>query len=225
MADITLFATIFTLGLTASFYPCLFPIFPSFVAYLVESHENWWKGMIGSVLVTFGIMTVFTGLGLVFTALISTLGAYYAHFRLLQGILLLILGVLLIANVSVTFMQLHSANAAANRFLDKLSNKWILAYFIGLFFAVLAAPCAIIVFFTVFTLVATETTFSVILLMIAFSVGAGIPFFLMGAIVPALKDSVQLDYNKIRNLMPRIAGILVILIGVYLIGDALFILL
>ncbi|MFQ5979391.1 MAG: cytochrome c biogenesis CcdA family protein [Candidatus Heimdallarchaeota archaeon] len=222
MADLTAFIAVFALGLSASFYPCLFPLLPSFVAYLAHAHEKWWRGAVAGGLVTVGIMTVFVTLGLVFSRIIDEISPYYNEFRFLQGILLILLGMLLIANITINIGIAHSASSAAHGFLDKFSNEWAKSYFIGFSFAALAAPCAIIVFLTLFTLTASESTLGVIMLMIVFSIGAGIPFLAMGILVPEMKESLsQFDVQKIRALMPRIAGMLVILVGVFLVLESL----
>lgn len=221
-ADLATFLTVFSLGLSASFYPCLFPLLPSFVAYLAQAHEKWWRGAVAGGLVTLGIMTVFVTLGLLFSRIIDEISPYYNEFRFLQGLLLILLGVLLIANVTVNIGIAHSASSAAQRFINRFSNEWVKSYFIGFSFAALAAPCAIIVFLTLFTLTASESTLGVIALMILFSIGAGLPFLAMGILVPEMKESLsQFDVQKIRSLMPRIAGMLVILVGIFLVLESL----
>ncbi|MFX0113573.1 MAG: cytochrome c biogenesis CcdA family protein [Candidatus Hodarchaeota archaeon] len=221
MVGIPTFLAVFSLGLSASFYPCLFPLLPSFVAYLAKAHENWWRGAFAGGLVTLGVMTVFVALGLIFSSIIDSISPYYNEFRYLQGILLIFLGILLIVNISVNIGKLHSASSVAYDFLNRFSNEWAKSYFIGFSFAILAAPCAIIVFLTLFTLTASESALTVILLMVAFSIGAGIPFLVMGVLVPQMKDSFsQYDVQKVRQVMPRLAGFLVVLVGIFLVLES-----
>jgi cytochrome c-type biogenesis protein len=225
LADLPTFLTVFSLGLSASFYPCLFPLLPSFVAYLSNAHEKWWRGALAGALVTLGIMSVFVTLGLVFSRIIDVISPYYNEFRFLQGVLLILLGLLLLANLSFSFGALHSASSSAHDFLDRISNEWAKSYFIGFSFAALAAPCAIIVFLTLFTITATESAPAVVLLMTIFSIGAGIPFLVMGILVPEMKDSFsQYNIQKMRQLMPRLAGALVFLVGLFLVLESVKIL-
>lgn len=225
LVDLPTYLTVFSLGLSASFYPCLFPLLPSFVAYLSNAHEKWWRGALAGTLVTLGVMSVFVTLGLVFSRVIDALSPYYNEFRFLQGLLLIFLGLLLIANISFSFGALHSASSAANDFLDRISNEWMKSYFIGFSFAALAAPCAIIVFLTLFTITATESAPAVVLLMMIFSIGAGIPFLVMGILVPEMKDSFsQYNIQKMRLVMPRLAGTLVFLVGIFLVLESMKIL-
>ena len=77
MAELVTLIAVFSLGLTASFSPCLFPVLPAFVAFLSQSDRHWGKSVITGALVTLGIMTVFVALGLVFSSLIGFLSIYY----------------------------------------------------------------------------------------------------------------------------------------------------
>ncbi len=226
MVDITTLTLSFSLGLTASFYPCLFPVLPSFVAYTVDAHDKWWKGATSSLLVTLGIMVVFIAMGLIFTSFLDLLVPRYREFALIQGVVLLLLGSLMIIGSSVKLHVFEAVNAQANSILDKIENAWLMSFLIGLFFAALAAPCAIIVFLTIFTIAASESVIGIIVLMIVFSIGAGIPFFLLGSLVPLLKESMMqgrdFNFQKIRRWIPRVTGVLVIFAGMILIHDSKF---
>ncbi|MFX0117393.1 MAG: cytochrome c biogenesis protein CcdA, partial [Candidatus Hodarchaeota archaeon] len=167
-------------------------------------------------------MTVFIALGLVFSSVFDIINPYYNEFRYLQGLLLIFLGLLIVANISVNIGRIgRTPSSAAHNFVDRFSNEWLKSYFIGFSFAALAAPCAIIVFLTLFTLTAAESAPIVVLLMIFFSIGAGIPFFVMGVLVPEFKESInQYDIQKVRSMMSKIAGILVVLVGIFLVLES-----
>ena len=221
MAELVTFIAVFSLGLTASFSPCLFPVLPSFVAFLTQSDRHWGKSVIAGALVTLGIMTVFVALGLVFTSLIGVLSIYYNFFRQLQGLFLIILGILLVRNITLNFSLLNALNSKAHDVIQQRdSNHWITAYLLGLFFAVLSAPCAAVAFITLFTILIAETAVSSMSLMLLFSIGAGIPFLLMGGLIPLLKDSFGQEFRQFQQKIPQIAGIVVILVGVVLILEA-----
>ncbi len=219
--NLMLLGTAASLGLIASFSPCLFPILPSYVAYLTSSHQSPIKGVLSGLLVTLGIMTVFTILGLLFNSVIGTLSAYYTHLRFLQGLLLVALGFLLATDIMIKLSFLSKINSKANDWIDKIQNPWILAYGLGLFFTALAAPCAIVVFITIFVLIASETILVTIFTMVVFSMAAGVPFLLMGVLIPLFKESaLKLDYRRVQSIIQRITGILIIFTGLYLIIDS-----
>lgn len=221
MAEITTFIAVFSLGLTASFSPCIFPILPSFIAFLTQSENQWWKSAIAGILVTAGIITVFIIIGLVFSQLIGFLSIYYIFFRQVQGIFLIILGVFLIKSVNFNFSFLNwLSNRAHHVMLQQDLNHWMSAYLLGLFFAILAAPCAAVAFITLFTILIAESAISSIFLMLLFSIGAGIPFVMMGILIPAFKGSFSNDFKQFQLYIPKIAGVSVVLVGIFLILEA-----
>lgn len=229
MADIFTYLTAFGFGLSASFYPCLFPVLPSYIAFVSteEGKQAILNGLVTSVLVTLGIMTVFVGMGMVFSSVVGFFADNYENFRFLQGILLVILGGLLIFGISFNITKVWEVSAFAHDYISRFHNPWFVAYLIGLFFALLAAPCALIVFLATFTLIAGEGLITTVMVMVLFSVGAGIPFVIIGVIVPALKKTfeekfitsknVLIGSNKINRFLPRVVGVLILLTGVALV--------
>lgn len=219
--NIVLIVTAASLGLISTFSPCLFPILPSYVAYLTSARQSPLKGLLSGLLVTLGIMTVFIILGIIFNSIIGLLSVYYTHLRFLQGLLLVILGGLLTADVMVKIPFLSKISSETNDALDKIKNPWVLAYAIGFFFSILAAPCAIVAFITLFVLIASETVLTTIIAMIVFSLAAGIPFLLIGFLLPLFKENAMTwDYHRLQSIAPRIAGIFIILVGLYLMIDS-----
>ncbi|MFW9996338.1 MAG: cytochrome c biogenesis CcdA family protein [Candidatus Odinarchaeota archaeon] len=230
MVDFVTYLTAFGFGLSASFYPCLFPVLPSFIAFVSareEKRASIINGVATSVLVTLGIMTVFVVFGLLFNGIIGFFADNYNNFRTLQGIILAILGLLLILGISITVPKIWEVSAFAHNYISRFQNPWVVAYIIGFFFALLAAPCAIILFLTVFALIAGATLIDTILLMVFFSLGAGIPFIIIGVLIPAIRQgfeerfdtskSVLLSSHKINQYLPRIIGVVILITGLALI--------
>lgn len=226
--------TVLILGLTVSFAPCMFPLLPSFVAFIAQTSDPGLKEnsqverknmipkqLIASLLVTMGIMTVFILMGLlVNTFLFDFFNDNFREFRFFQGVLLVILGLILGFQISVGTMQLSELSGKFSTRLQNLNNPWLTSYLIGLFFSLLGAPCGIVAFGTVFLIAATKTTFEIIILMLIFSVGAGIPFFVISGFLPSFQKTLKKDAWIIMNLS-KIAGLIVIITGLYLIIDAI----
>ena len=221
----------FLLGLSASFAPCLFPVLPTFMAYLIKDNEgdentsSALRGTLAALSVVLGIMTVFFILNLILSVLGNQLNLYlsshYLQFRFIQGAILVILGILLAMKLDFNFGFLSKFTTKSNEIITSGSNPYIQSFLIGLFFAVLAAPCAFIVFFTYFSYIIANPGFlNAILLTLAFSFGAGIPFFILGGLVPELKSTVLDHKTLIFKYLPIITGLIIAIVGVYLMLDA-----
>lgn len=213
------FITAFLLGMAASFQPCLFPILPTFVAHLTGENSKKINGIVASLLVTLGIMIVFTTLTLLSQNILLYFANNYLLFRTIQGVLLIILAVLLIIGTTVHFTVLDRMSSAAGDLVDRIENPYLVSLVIGLLFTLLAAPCAIIIFGTAFTLIANATIIESILVMLVFSVGAGVPFFIIGGVVPSMKESIIQNRQKIQRIITVTSGVLIFFVGVYLTMD------
>ncbi|MHA2365965.1 MAG: cytochrome c biogenesis CcdA family protein [Candidatus Hodarchaeales archaeon] len=239
MASLATSSIIFNLGLLASLAPCLFPVLPSYTAYITQTsrtNNSIFKGFISSVLVVLGIMTVFITLGLITSIITSEFLDFfsdnYRKFSFLQGILLIIVGGILIFRISIGFNRLTELSGSSQELMQNFKNPYLVSYFIGLFFALLAAPCALIYFLTLFLIVAGETISNTIFYMIIFSLGASFPFTLVGTIFPLIKnkfegfgDSFKSSVlskraNDLNTILPRIVGLLIIIVGIILINDS-----
>lgn len=217
--------TAFTLGLAASFAPCLFPVLPSYVAFLTKTDTKKFKTLFTAGLTTLGILTVFVTFGIfvsVFSNLLDFLGgSNYLVFRFWEGIILIILGFLLANRFTVGLAKLEETSTKIQAYLVKFENPYLISYLIGIFFAVLAAPCAIIAFSTLFLLIETNPGIgNAIILSSVFSLAAGFPFLLMGILIPSLKETILENSENIFRIMPIIAGVIIIINGIYLAYDA-----
>ena len=225
------------LGLAASLAPCLFPVLPSFIAFIVrlntkeleENTENTedapekssvekltgnLRGALAGVLVMLGIMTVFVVLGFILTGILGFFSDNYRRFALIQGIILVLAGIFLALNVKLSFGKIDVASDKITSNLRKIDNPWLLSYLIGLSFAVLAAPCAIVVFGTLFALIADSSLSDASLIMIVFSLGAGSPFIIWGAFADFWGPHLQKHIGTIQKYVPIVTGIMIIIVGI-----------
>lgn len=233
MLEISTISLIFSLGIFTSLSPCLFPILPSYVGYLVHSDHKIAKGLLTSVLVLAGIMTVFMIAGVITIFITKEILGFFQdnffQFAALQGVLLVFFGLLLILGFSLNIDRIYTISGLSQEKIQRIENPYTTSYLIGLGFAIFAAPCALIYFITVFVIAAGETIINSAILMLAFSLGAGVPFFIIGVIIPLLKQfsndltistaSMSKRANQFNIIFPRIAGILIFFVGLVLIID------
>ncbi len=214
---------VFFLGVTASFSPCLFPILPSFLAFIVKAGENPLRGLIAASLVTLGAMTIFVLLGFVTSNVLLFFSKNFTYFKLLQGVLLLVIGILILLRIDFQASMMSAINTKIQTLLSSDRNPWIVSYLLGLVFTLIAAPCAVIYFIAVFTLAASETVFFSMAMMLVFSTGLGVPFFLLGFVFPLFSSPQHLSHDiqrLVQNIFPRIAGGIIVLVGLFLIIDS-----
>ncbi|OLS16704.1 MAG: hypothetical protein HeimC3_52140 [Candidatus Heimdallarchaeota archaeon LC_3] len=230
MLDLAITLTMFNLGLATALSPCMFPVLPSYLAFLSSSERNLSKGILSSILVFLGLMTVFILVALLFSSVLSFFSDHYLQFLFLQGIILTIFGILLVLNVFVSFTKINELSSSVHNIIRKVNNPYAASYLIGTAFAIIASPCAIILFVTAFTIIASQSFTSSVLLLFAFAIGSGLPFFVIGVIVPLLQDSFKSEDQSLTTIthysrlvykyLPRIAGLFVFLLGLQLVIDS-----
>lgn len=212
--------SVFFLGLAGSFAPCLFPVLPAFLAYVAQSDNKKVNGLIASLLVVAGILTAFLSLSLLLLvsvgdSILDFLSQNYITFRTVQGVILTLLGLVLLLGIGAKMSFFDPVVNWTQNKIQESSNAWVQAYLIGLFFAVLAAPCALVIFGAFVTILVNNATFfGIIGVNIAFALGAGMPFFIIGFIIPAFKESFTLNNEVLFRYIPMITGVLLLILGI-----------
>ncbi|MHA2104672.1 MAG: cytochrome c biogenesis CcdA family protein [Candidatus Hodarchaeales archaeon] len=230
MLDNVLLIVMFNLGLATALSPCMFPVLPSYLAYLSSSASGVTRGLISSLLVFSGLMLVFILIAFLFSSVLGFFADHFREFEFIQGLLLVVFGLLLVFNIFISFNKINELSSSTQMAIRKFNNPYVVSFLIGITFALIAAPCAIILFFTAFSIILAETFINGVILLLSFALGAGIPFFIIGVVVPLLQDTLKSETqgpSKLTNYsrmvykyLPRIAGAFVLILGLQLIIDS-----
>ena len=221
MAEITLAVAVLA-GLGSFVAPCILPMIPAFLAYISGSTLSELNQKGGSQTVTINrtkiiLNTVFFVLG--FSVVFSTLGVIINStlanssedliqgFNQIGGIIIIGFGVFLLLSSKINKLNIEK------KFIPKRSKaSYPLSFVFGLAFAAGWTPCVGPILGTILTLAATTPSVAFNLLL-AYSLGLGIPFVLMGVFFSRA--------NKIIKAMSRhlkyynlILGGFIILLGV-----------
>ena len=214
------FVTFFA-GITTSFQPCLFPLLPSYLSYKTHVEEDRRQGFYSSVYLTLGIMVVFLSLTLLIklgsAGLAGFLTSYFLPFNTLMALLLFFLGIIMLIGFNLPFTS--RGPELASRMLSKVEEDQLsTSFFMGLGYTLIAAPCAAPVFLALLPLIVTIDFMTAIIIMVIFSIGAGIPFLIIGIAIPDIKLKIVTTYHKFAGYVTPISGIFLILISFYLLN-------
>lgn len=210
-------------GLITFLSPCILPVFPSYLAFItgisVEelSHENNLKiarktVIVNSLLFILGFSIIFILLGASATFIGIFLNKNIRWFEIFGGAIVIILG-------------LHFAGVFKLKFFDRekkihLSEKpigFLGAALVGMAFGAGWTPCVGPMLVAILTVAAsTQDIFKGIVILISYSVGLGIPFFISGLIVHKFLEHFQ-RIKKYFRIISTIGGVLLIIIGILLI--------
>jgi cytochrome c-type biogenesis protein len=221
VAEITLAVAVLA-GLGSFVAPCILPMIPAFLAYisgstLSELNQkggsqtvtiNRTKIILNTVFFVLGFSVVFSTLGVIINStLANSSGNLIQGFNQIGGIIIIGFGVFLLLSSKINKLNIEK------KFIPKRSKaSYPLSFVFGLAFAAGWTPCVGPILGTILTLAATTPSVAFNLLL-AYSLGLGIPFVLMGVFFSRA--------NKIIKAMSRhlkyynlILGGFIILLGV-----------
>ena len=221
MSEVTL-AIAALAGLGSFVAPCILPIIPAFLAYIsgtTLSELNQKNGtklvtinrtniILNTVFFVLGFSIVFSTLGVIIN---STLGGLSSElisgFNQIGGIIIIGFGIFLLLTT-----KFRSLNIEKKFFPKREKASYPLSFLFGLAFAAGWTPCVGPILGTILTLAAATPTVSFYLLL-AYSLGLGIPFILMGVFFSRATRVIQ-AMSKHLKYYSVIIGALIIILGV-----------
>jgi len=221
MSEVTL-AVAALAGLGSFVAPCILPIIPAFLAYIsgtTLSELNQKNGtklvsinrtnvILNTVFFVLGFSIVFSTLGVIIN---STLGGLSSElisgFNQIGGIIIIGFGIFLLLTT-----RFRSLNIEKKFFPKREKASYPLSFLFGLAFAAGWTPCVGPILGTILTLAAATPTVSFYLLL-AYSLGLGVPFILMGVFFSRATRVIQ-AMSKHLKYYSVIIGALIIILGV-----------
>jgi len=204
--------TSLTLGLLATTSPCVFPLYPGFLAYLSGGQEalknNKGRYSLG-FLVLGGVLTMMLALGGLIAAFAVSMGSALAIIIPLADILIVSLGVLLLLN-------LNPFKTLPNIQVPVLKNPYVNAYLYGLLYGPIALPCSgpLVVSIFAISLTAGEAL-SQLSVFFWFGLGFGIPLLGLSFLAGATQRWITRQFAIHSRWINRIGGLVLVSIGVY----------
>ncbi len=181
------FGIAFLAGLVSFLSPCMLPLVPIYLTQLVgqsvsQSVERGgtrptrFTTFFHSTMFVLGFTTAFVALGATASTLGSLLSAYQFQLRQIGGVLLILIGLHLVGILKLPFLcwqkrfEFHSTRP-----------NYLISFVIGIIFAIGWTPCISLLLGSILGLAAAAATLRQgVLLLLAYSLGMGLPFLLLG---------------------------------------------
>jgi cytochrome c-type biogenesis protein len=175
-------------GLGSFLAPCILPMIPAFLAYisgttLTELQRN--NGtvnivasriniILNTIFFVLGFSVVFSVIGVVLNSVLSTAGSILTGFNHVGGIIIIAFGVFMLLST-----KLKNLNFEKKFLPNRTKASYPMSFLFGLAFATGWTPCIGPILGSILTLAAASPGHAFALLL-AYSLGLGIPFILMG---------------------------------------------
>ncbi len=181
------FGLAFAAGLASFLSPCMLPLLPIYLAQLVGQSAYQSTGgqdgrparfitFLHSVMFVLGFTLAFVALGATASALGSFVRAYQFQLRQIGGVLLVLIGLHLAGVLKLPFLYWQKRFA-----FHPTRPSYSASLLIGMIFAIGWTPCISLFLGSILGLAATAATLRQgVLLLLAYSLGMGLPFLLLG---------------------------------------------
>ena len=178
----------FSAGLASFIAPCILPMIPAFLAYISgttlteinnDQKTNFKINKINiianTIFFVLGFSIIFSTLGVLINSVLSeNINQLANSLNWIAGIIIVIFGIFMIASTKI-----NSLNKEKKFQIKNFKSSYPMSFVFGLAFAIAWTPCVGPILGTILTLAATTPSISFTLLL-AYSIGLGIPFILIG---------------------------------------------
>ncbi len=213
----------FTAGLISFLSPCILPMIPSYLAFITgisleelsldQNLKKVRKSVItNSLLFVLGFSILFIAMGASATFIGKFLARNIRWFEIIGGSLVVILGLHFAGLFKLKFLEREK-----KIHLDKKPLGMFGTVLVGMAFGAGWTPCVGPILGSILTMAAaTQNVTKGIVLLVAYSVGLGIPFLLTGFLIHKFFEYFK-TIRKYFRVITLVGGILLVIIGLLLI--------
>ncbi len=201
-------------GIITSFGPCNLSMIPVLMAYVGGSSTNKKRGFLLSLFFTLGTSTTFALLGVI----VSLVGGFFGTSKQILFYVAAIVSIT-VGLKMVGIVQFSLPSFGSDRLRPPKHKGLGASFFMGLAMGLAGSQCGTPVLFAILTLVMAkgQILFGALLLFV-YGLGRGVPVVLAGTFTGFVKNHPGLARRAV--LFDRLAGSVLILIGLYFIWTA-----
>lgn len=220
----------FSAGLITFFSPCIFPLIPGYLSFMSgETIENLktgetdsklsprLKAFLGALFFGLGFTIVFVALGASATSIGSFFKEYQRILAQIGGVVVIIFGLHMIGVFKIKFLM----KTARINYTKKSVPFYVNAFILGFVFVLGWTPCIGPILASILTVASQESSVTQGMgLLLVYSLGLWIPFLISALAINEVMAAVK-KAGKAVMWVERIAGILLILIGILLVTNSM----
>jgi len=168
-----------------------------------------WRIFIASVFFVLGFSLIFSLVGVLLQSVLSNVASsVQLWLGRIGGVIIILFGVYLLGLLDISFLQREHKLRVTRKF----SSMYLTSFIFGAAFAVGWTPCVGAVLGAILTLAATQPG-SAFFLMLAYSLGLGIPFLIVGLFTNKAQKLLS-KAGKWLHYLQYVFGVILILLGI-----------
>ncbi len=240
MIDLVMLNFSFAAGLAAFFNPCGFAMLPAYVSYYLGKGEraqaHWLKsslhGLSLGLAVSGGFFTVFSGLGLIFSLIVSAIAPYIPWVAALIGLLLIVIGVLMLSGKSFALsalagsMERSVVRLGLSRSVSSpkaADQQGLLAFYLfGISYALCSVGCTLPIFMVVVTQAITKGFINGLFQFLAYAWGMSLLMLVLSLAIALVRDALHRYLKRLALIVQKLSALVLIGAGAYVIWYQLF---
>ena len=188
--------------------PCVLPMLPTFALILMQDHDRGWQNTVSFLA---GFSLVFILLGATASALGQLLWAYQDILRQIGAVVVIFMGAVLAGLLPWQFLAQEY-----RPFLQRSSNTRGGTFFLGAAFSLGWTPCTGPILAAILVYASQAATLGTgMLLLLAYSLGFALPFFLLTVVWRKWLAKLSVFYRFLPY-MQKICGVVLIVLGILL---------
>jgi cytochrome c-type biogenesis protein len=219
------YSAAFIAGLLSFLSPCVLPLIPAYFSFITgfsidelldKQNSNIRKKVFLSTMAfVCGFSFVFIVMGASASYLSSFIDAYKDYIRIIGGLIIILLGIHMTG-----WIQIRSLNVDRRVHVQNRPIHFMGTFIIGMAFAAGWSPCIGPLLGAILVIASSkDTVWQGIQLLALYSAGMAIPFILISIFINFLLEFLQ-RANRFIKYINRVAGILLILVGFFLLTDS-----
>ena len=201
-----------TAGALALLSPCGFPMLPGYISYYIGAKPSLERAIPAGIVCTSGLLAVFSMVGLAVSAFGSLASRYISFLELVAGVLVILMGTVTIARIRFPTLLgvVSKLKAPKTRGLSGI-------FLYGVAYGLATLACSAPIFFSMlFYALASGGPLYGLTTFIVYAIGMGIPLLITTILVAKVKKIVLEKIVRLTPLFQEISGIILILIGTYI---------
>ncbi len=204
--------TSFSIGILATGSPCVFPLYPGFLAYLSGGQEKMQSSR-GRYFLGFfvlaGVLTMMLILGAGIALLSISIGSALRVIIPIADLIIISLGILLLLNVNI-FKSLPQIK------VPLLSHPFLNAYLYGFLYGPIALPCSGPLVVAIFALsLNAQEALTTFLAFFWFGLGFGSPLLVLSFFAGVIQKKIVRFFAVHSRAINAVGGIILVSVGVY----------
>ena len=203
------YVIVFLEGIITFVSPCLLPLLPVYISFFAAGESDRKRSLINSLGFVLGFSLVFVLLG----AFAGTVGRFFLEYstalNLVTGIIVIVFGLNILGVIKIGFLNRMSTKEAPRKEL-RLSSSIVF----GIVFSIGWTPCVGAFLGSALMMASGQgSTIEGILMLLAYSLGLGIPFVLSAVLIERLKGAFDI-IKKHYRIITILSGSLLVVVGI-----------